>query len=87
MPPELGVPSSAQRENQALRQHVLDLRRAARAAGVQLNASTTFLPIAVRSTAAGLTKPLRLGVDRVASGETPGGRGMPARRALTCLKL
>lgn len=39
----------AQRENAALRQHVLDLRRGARAAGVDLNSSATFLPIPVRS--------------------------------------
>ena len=36
-----------QRENAALRQHVLDLRRGARAAGLELNASATFLPIPV----------------------------------------
>mmetsp|Transcript_1040 Transcript_1040/g.3150 ORF Transcript_1040/g.3150 Transcript_1040/m.3150 type:complete len:270 (+) Transcript_1040:668-1477(+) len=34
-----------EQENQALKQHVLDLRRAARAAGLQLNESATFLPI------------------------------------------
>jgi len=38
----------SQRENAALRQHVLDLRRGARAAGVDLNSSATFLPIPVR---------------------------------------
>jgi hypothetical protein len=38
---------SVQRENAALRQHVLDVRRASRAAGLELNA-TSFLPIPVR---------------------------------------
>jgi hypothetical protein len=31
-----------------LRQHVLDLRRAVRAAGCDLNASATFFPLPVR---------------------------------------
>lgn len=34
-----------QSENAALRQHVLDLRRAARAAGCALNSSITFFPL------------------------------------------
>lgn len=34
-----------ERENAALRQHVLDIRRAARSAGLQLNSTMTFLPI------------------------------------------
>lgn len=36
-----------QRENAALRQHILDVRRASRKAGLDLNA-TSFLPIPVR---------------------------------------
>ena len=39
--------SGMQRENAALRQHVLDVRRASRAAGLDLNI-TSFLPIPVR---------------------------------------
>lgn len=34
-----------ERENAALRQHVLDIRRAARSAGLKLNSTMTFLPI------------------------------------------
>ncbi len=51
-----------QRENLALRQHVLDLRRAARAAGLQLNESATFLPIPV-----GFTLPPRPALSQCAA--------------------
>ena len=37
-----------QRDNAVLRQHVLDLRRAVRAVGCDLNASATFFPLPVR---------------------------------------
>ena len=36
-----------QRDNAVLRQHVLDLRRAVRAVGCDLNASATFFPLPV----------------------------------------
>ena len=44
----LHVLTCAQRDNAVLRQHVLDLRRAARAVGCDLNASATFFPLPVR---------------------------------------
>lgn len=37
-----------QRDNAVLRQHVLDLRRAVRAVGCDLNASATFFPLPAR---------------------------------------